>query len=208
MHPDHVLGNAPFAATGTEFVAHAKLPRGLGARSERYLAHSAATLQDAFAGTRIVMPTRLIQADSELDLGGRRLLLHAHGTAHTDNDLSVRDIETATLILGDLLFSEHIPTIDGSLRGWIRELARLETEPADRVVPGHGPASLAWPAALAPERRYLETLATEIKALIAKGRPLDEAMRVAARDEGARWLLSDEYHARNIAAAYAEIEWE
>lgn len=208
MHPDHILGLSPFVGLAPEFVAHAKLPRGLAVRAPRYLEHAAANLGREFDGTTIVMPQRLVSGSRDIDLGGRVLRLTAHGTAHTDNDLSVRDSETGTLFLGDLLFAEHIPTIDGSIRGWIRELDRLSTEPADRVVPGHGPASLPWPGALAPQRRYLETLSNDVRILIRSGKTLQQAMDVAARDEARAWLLNEEYHRRNVAAVFAELEWE
>jgi glyoxylase-like metal-dependent hydrolase (beta-lactamase superfamily II) len=97
--------------------------------------------------------------------------------------------------------------MDGSIRGWLRILDDLSKEPAERVVPGHGPVS-QWPAALADERRYLETLATDVKTLIMKGAPIQIAADTAAASERSRWQLFDDYNARNATAAYSEIEWE
>jgi quinoprotein relay system zinc metallohydrolase 2 len=215
VHPDHVFGATAFTAGpgsgrghGPEIVGHAKHPRALSARAARYLAHHRDTMGAAGAGTDVVMPTRLVTDTATLDLGGRTLTLRAHATAHTDNDLTVRDDTTGTLFTGDLLFAEHIPTLDGSLRGWITELGRLETTQAARLVPGHGPESLPWPAGFAPQRRYLEAVSTAVRAVIARGGTIEEAMRGAARDESAAWLLSAEYHTRTIAAAFAELEWE
>ncbi len=141
MHPDHVFGNVAFDGEKTTFVGHHKLPRALATRAERYLAINKELLGDeAFAGERIIAPTLLVDDKLELDLGGRTLQLVAEKTAHTDNDLTVFDQQTGTLFLGDLLFVEHIPALDGSIRGWLVLLDHLKqrTDIA-RVVPGHGP---------------------------------------------------------------------
>ena len=65
-----------------------------------------------------------------------------------------------------------------------------------------------WPAALADERRYLETLASDVRALVASGKPITAAADTAAASERSRWELFDDYNARNATAAFSEIEWE
>lgn len=209
MHPDHVFGNGAFAGSGAVFAGHTKLARALAARGERYLAVNQGNLSaEDFEGTRIVPPTLLVEREMRIDLGDRTLVLTARRTAHTDNDLTVRDEATNTLFLGDLLFSGHVPTLDGSIKGWLALLAELKSEPAARVVPGHGPASMSWPDAMAAEAHYLDAVARDVRALIKSGQALDEAMRTAAQSERASWLLFDDFHGRNIAAAFAELEWE
>jgi quinoprotein relay system zinc metallohydrolase 2 len=209
MHPDHVFGNAAFIAPGTIFAGHAKLARSLAARGDRYLAVNKLDLgSDDFEGTLIVPPTLAVEGVKTLDLGDRVLTLTARRTAHTDNDLTVRDEMTGTLFLGDLLFSGHVPTLDGSIKGWLALLAELSLETAARVVPGHGPASMAWPEGMAAEAHYLGAVARDVRRTIADGQTLEEAMRTAAFSEKSAWLLFDDFHARNIAAAFAELEWE
>jgi quinoprotein relay system zinc metallohydrolase 2 len=209
MHPDHVLGNAAFLGEGVAFVAHHKMARGLAARAERYLAVNRGLVgEEAFAGTEIVLPTLAVSARHELDLGDRRLVLEPRPTAHTDNDLTVRDAATGTLFMGDLLFAEHVPTLDGSIRGWLALLDGLEGEPAARVVPGHGPPALTWPHGAAPLKRYLGAVAGDVRRMIKDGKPLAEASRSAAAAERDHWQLFDDYHARNVSAAFAELEWE
>lgn len=209
MHPDHVFGNAPMAAPETIFIGHAKLPRALTARATRYLSTARDDLgPEAFDGTRIIPPSETVEDEHSIDLGGRILTLKARKTAHTDNDLTVRDANTGTLFLGDLLFSAHIPTLDGSIRGWLKVLAELKAEPAARVVPGHGPASMPWPQAMQAEADYLEAVTRDVRALIKEGRTLSDAVPLAARSEKDRWLLFEEFHARNVTAAFAELEWE
>jgi quinoprotein relay system zinc metallohydrolase 2 len=207
-HPDHVFGNAAFADGRAVFVGHKNLPEALRMRGPFYLDAFRKTMGDNLIDeVRIVPPTLLVDGTSKLDLGGRSLVVQAWPTAHSDNDLTVLDEESKTLFAGDLVFLDHIPVVDGSIRGWLRIADDLARQPAVRVVPGHGPVS-QWPTALAGERRYLETLASDIKALVAKGATINTAAETAAASERSRWQLFDDYNARNATAAFSEIEWE
>lgn len=210
MHPDHVFGNVAFEKENPTFVGHHKLPRALANRAERYLAINKELLGEAaFDGTRIIPPTLLVEDKLELDLGGRKLMLEAQKTAHTDNDLTVLDEQTKTLFLGDILFSRHTPALDGSIRGWLALIDQLQSrKDIARVVPGHGPPSMHLPEALEPEKRYLSRIAEEVRAKIKDGRTLAEAMSTVGLSEKDAWVLFKEYHARNVSAAFAELEWE
>ena len=159
-------------------------------------------------GIEIVPPTLLVDDLLELDLGGRVLRLKAWEAAHTDNDLTVHDPASGTFFAGDLVFLGHLPTIDGSLLGWLRQMDALAGIDAARVVPGHGIAPSAWPNALEAERRYFEVLAGDLRQAIKEGTPLAEAVKTAGQSEAQNWALFDEYNGRNATAAYAELEWE
>jgi glyoxylase-like metal-dependent hydrolase (beta-lactamase superfamily II) len=141
-------------------------------------------------------------------LGDRVLALTAHGVAHTDCDLSVLDRSTGTLLPADLLFVRRVPSLDGSLKGWLRELAALKAVSAKRAVPGHGPTSVDWPAGVTDLERYLSTLLRETKGAIAKGTDLDAAVRTVAQGERSRWTLFDDYNGHNVTQAFKELEWE
>ena len=207
-HPDHVFGNAAFVRDGTEFVGHRNLPRALTTRGPFYIDAFRRIMGDQLIDeVRMVAPTLLVDDTTKLDLGSRTLILRAWPAAHSDSDLSVLDEQTNTLFAGDLVFLTHIPVLDGSLRGWLDVIDELGTLPAQRVVPGHGPVS-EWPAALAEERRYLEVLASNVRALVRRGAPITVAADTAAASERSRWQLFDDYNARNATAAFSEIEWE
>ena len=144
--------------------------------------------------------------------GGRKFFSLLQGRLSPDpnrdgGDLSVLDETTKTLFAGDLVFLDHIPVMDGSIRGWLRIMDNLAKQPAERVVPGHGPVS-QWPTALAGERRYLEMLAADVRTLIKRGAPIGIAADTATASERSRWQLFDDYNARNATAAFSEIEWE
>jgi len=209
MHPDHVFGNAAFKQDNPTYVGHYKLARALGTRAESYMTANEQMIgEKAFAGSEIILPTLAIKEPTTLDLGDRTLLLEPEPTAHTDNDLIVTDSKTDTLFLGDLLFSGHIPTLDGSIKGWLAVLDALSKRKAARVVPGHGPKSMEFPQALGPERQYLATVEKDVRQAIAEGKTLSEATKTAGFSEKDNWKLFDQYHIRNVTAAFAELEWE
>jgi quinoprotein relay system zinc metallohydrolase 2 len=209
MHPDHVFGNAAFKEDNPTFVGHFKLARGLGSRADHYLDMNRQMLgPDAFEGIEVILPTLTVKDPLSLNLGGRTLVCEAQKTAHTDNDLIITDSLTGTLFLADLLFSVHVPTLDGSIKGWLSLLDDLQARKAARVVPGHGPHAMEMPAALGPEQLYLATVAADVRALIKEGKTIEDATRVAGLSEHDKWKLFDQYHSRNVTAAFAELEWE
>lgn len=208
MHPDHVFGAEAFKAEDAEFIGHARLAEALTARREQYLNANRVLLGSSFEGTEIVIPAREVEASETIDLGGRVLTLEARTTAHTNNDLTVFDEKTGTMFTGDLLFARHVPALDGSIKGWLKVMDELERRQLARVVPGHGPASMSWPDAIAPQRRYLERIAGEIRDFIQRGKTLAEAAKLVGIGEKDGWMLFDEFNARNVSAAFAELEWE
>lgn len=208
VHPDHVLGNAAFQDPEVAFVGHARLARRLADAGPIYLQSMERLLGPAASGTRVVPPTLTVADRLTLDLGDRELELRAWRTAHTDTDLTVLDRATGTLFAGDLVFMERIPVIDGSLNGWLEVLGELAGVEATRVVPGHGPASAPWPAALEPERAYLEGVRRSVRAAIQANESLDRAAESIPVPGGQQWRLAEDNHPRNVTAAFTELEWE
>ncbi len=207
-HPDHVFGNAAFENPGVIFVGHKNLPRALAARGEFFLTSFRAAMGDALDGVRIIPPTETVADKLTLDLGGRRLVLQAWRTAHSDCDLTILDEKSGVLFAGDLLFLQHVPVVDGSLLGFLDVAERLAAIPATRVVPGHGPMVAPWPKALNDQRAYLTRLTADLRAAIRKGATVDETTKTAGEAERPKWRLFDDYHRRNATAGFAELEWE
>jgi quinoprotein relay system zinc metallohydrolase 2 len=208
VHPDHSFGAGAFLEDGPEFVGHFMLADELGVRGEFYRAGLAEIVGAENVGP-VIMPTRTVGPEgATIDLGGRRLVLTAHPPAHSHSDLSMLDAEAGLLFPADLLFVGRVPSLDGSLGGWLGELDALEALGAGAAVPGHGPARVETAAAIAPLRRYLTTLRDDVRAAIAAGRTLSEATETAGLSERGKWALFDDYNGRNVTEAYKELEWE
>ena len=210
MHPDHIFGNAAFQGErGVRFVGHHALAAALAQRRDQYLTANAGLLGPKLIGAvKIIPPDLTVDGTLALDLGGRTITVTAWPVAHTDNDVTVLDGETGTLFAGDLVFMGHLPVIDGRLTGWLAVMDLLAKLPVERVVPGHGPAAVPLAAALADQRRYLERLASDLRAIIKEGGDLSAAAASAGQAERGRWSLFEEYNARNATAGFAELEWE
>jgi quinoprotein relay system zinc metallohydrolase 2 len=206
-HPDHIFGAAAFTAEHPVFVGHKNLPNDIAARGEYYRKRLAALLGAQNAGTPIP-PTRLVKTVDSIDLGHRTLTLRAWPTAHSEDDLTITDENTHTLWAGDLLFVGRIPALDGNLKTWIAALHELQAMPAARAVPGHGPASVPWPAAGNDEARYLATLLHDVRAAIARGEDIGRTVTTADQTERGNWALFDAYNGHNVTVAYKEVEWE
>lgn len=208
VHPDHIYGNIAFKQPGTQFVGHHKLGRAMASRGEHYLGRAEETLAIHVNRDNIIPPDIQVKDFMTLNIGNRELLLTAHPSAHTDNDLSIYDKTTGTLWLADLLFQEHIPVIDGSIKGWLAELNRLEKNSYTLVIPGHGHPVRDWPAGMQPQKAYLNSMANEIRTLIKQGKTLEQALDTVGLPAKNQWALYDQFHRKNITIAFAELEWE
>ncbi|WP_428353558.1 quinoprotein relay system zinc metallohydrolase 2 [Methyloprofundus sp.] len=209
VHPDHIFGNSAFKnLPNIKFIGHKKLGRAMAERGPFYIARSKEQVGVSLTKDDIVAPTMTVENALELDLGGRIIILTAHPTAHTDNDLSVLDKETNTLWLSDLFFIGHLPVLDGSLKGWLVEINKLEKRQFEVVIPGHGPIVRDWPESMQPEKKYLQYLATVIRSKIKQGVFMEDVLQIVSYPDKQQWQLFDDFHKKNLSSAYAELEWE
>ncbi len=209
MHPDHVLGATVLASTGADILAHAALPRALADRQANYSASLMPLIgADAFAGTIAPTITETVAHARDIDLGGRRLTVTAWPTAHSSNDLTVLDQMTGTLFAGDLVFDQHMPSLDGTLLGWQSVLTSMASAEVTAIVPGHGGPILSWPEGLQPVQRYLDVLARDTRAALRAGERLADAVTHIAAEEEPHWHLFPAFNPRNATQAFTELEWE
>ena len=188
-------------------VGHHNLPAALEARGAFYLQSYRRQLGTSLMqGIEIVPPTVLVTDRLSLNLGGRTLELEAWQAAHTDNDLTVFEPASRTLFTGDLAFIGHLPTLDGSLLGWIGpRSARCHRRGRRRPRTRPGAIVLASGA----RRR-----APLFRGVGHRPQSCDRSRRAARRGRRDRRAIGAgplgpvrEYNQRNATAAYAELEW-
>lgn len=206
VHPDHIYGNAAFIADKPQFIGHAKLADAMQLREEAYDKLNVRYLGEDAKGSVIVKPT--IKAPVELDLGDRILKVTPYATAHTNTDVTVIDSKTQTLFTGDLLFIDRTPVIEGDIKGLIAAIDTLKAYPVKQVVPGHGPFTRDWQAALDKEQHYLNVLLSDVRSSIQKGKSMEQTMDSAAATEKDKWVLFDVANRRNVNVIYPVLEWE
>lgn len=207
VHLDHAFGAGAFLDDRPDFIGHVKLPEALQLRGEYYRQRLIGWLGKDNVGP-VVMPTKTVSEDYEVDLGGRVIRFHAHGPAHTTSDLSMIDRGSDLLLPADLLFVERCPVLDGSLKGWLKEIEFLKGLKITNAVPGHGPLTVDFSAASSRLVRYLELLRDGVKKEINGNGSLEDATRTVGLSERTDWKLFDDYNARNVTEAYQEFEWE
>ena len=89
------------------------------------------------AGERL-FPTRIVTAPMDVALAGRAVRLGLERSAVSGGDVWLLDRQTRTLVAGDLV-TLPAPLLDTACAtGWSAALARLDAQPFDTLVPGHG----------------------------------------------------------------------
>jgi quinoprotein relay system zinc metallohydrolase 2 len=208
-HPDHFFGAAAFQEDHPQFIGHINLARQLSMRARPYLNSLRRDLGEALAeGSEIVKPTMVVQDTLVIDLGGRSVEIRAWPTAHTDDDLTVLDQQTGTWWLSDLLFVDHTPVVDGSLKGFLDVIGDLKSRSAAQVVAGHGRSPWPWPRPLDDEERYFRVILEETRLALKHKKTIQQAVDEVGLSEESKWVNFDAYHRRNVTTAYTELEWE
>ena len=140
-HTDHALGAGWFASRGVEVIAHPACRDAMAAEhpglvaSRRRLPEIAHLFRDA----EPYLPSRALDADITLDLGGTEVRLLHPGWNHTRGDAAAYLPEESAVVCGDLVSAGyHVNYEDAAPANLERGLERLRALGARTVIPGHG----------------------------------------------------------------------
>jgi glyoxylase-like metal-dependent hydrolase (beta-lactamase superfamily II) len=207
-HYDHCFGNGMFRPA--EIWAH----RGCAAMLAEYGEVSKQIVAAALRGhgmpedaaaveaTRIDLPDRLVDAEAELDLGGRPVALRHLGRGHTDNDLVVVVPDAGVLFAGDLLEEGSPPWFGDSFPlDWPDTAAAIQALTAGPVVPGHG--AVVDAGYVRAQQADLARTAAAARAGYAAGQPVEAVLgEVPFPESFARDAVTRAYRQLRGAPAY------
>jgi glyoxylase-like metal-dependent hydrolase (beta-lactamase superfamily II) len=177
-HADHVYGLQAFEARGASIVAHAASREYLNSDTARLRLEASRRELAPWIDerTRLVPPSRLIDVDTVLEVGGVRFDIRHVGPSHTPEDIVVFLPQARVLFAGDLVFRGRIPFVgQADSRSWIGALDALIALDPVLLVPGHGPLSREPVPDLALTRDYLRHLREAMGAAARELEPFEEA---------------------------------
>jgi glyoxylase-like metal-dependent hydrolase (beta-lactamase superfamily II) len=203
---DFIFGSAAFAERGIPLLAHRETVNLMRKRCAHCLENLVALLGESrMRGTRVVLPARVVDATTTIEVAGRSLELLHYGWAATPGDLAVLDRESGVLFAGGLVTALRVPELrDAKLDAWLAALAALEAHEFETVVPGHGP--IDGRAAIAATGGYLRALDERARRLYESGRSLLEAVDDAGLPAYAAWGSYGVLNRKNLQQRYLEYE--
>ncbi len=210
-HADHIYGLRLYQEMGAEIIA----PSGYREYFDSQVAKDRlAERRQSLApwvneDTRLVAADRVIEADTELQVGNLDLALTHLGAAHSDADLMVLVKNDNVLISGDLIFEGRVPFTGSADTGhWLAMLERLEGMELTALIPGHGPAARNPDQTIALTLRYLRQVREVMAAAVEDFVPFAEAYEAADWSEFEELPAFDATHRRNAFGVYLSLERE
>ena len=178
-HPDHSWGNMVFKEQGAVIVARPETRDALLKYSSAYLDYYKerdANTYELLRDVRIVAPDTTFGDETEIDLGGVKVVLRYFGPAHTAGDCVVIVPKDRIAFVGGLVSNGYHPNMGdpgADFDKWIAALDRLKALKLAYIVPGQG--KVCGDEELAAESRYITTLRNTCERDIRTMVPLEQA---------------------------------
>ncbi len=216
-HPDHFYGAAAFAELpGVTIISHAGTADYVHSPTiERSVAYRKVFLPREMENFKAVVPDILLDgghpARLTLKLGGKTFDIYDAGHHHSHGDLIMHQVEDRILWVSDLAFNGRITFIgDGRLdeilpmQHWVKQ----HFTDLALMVPGHGaPQTPPFPM-MDFTGGYVSALTARMKAALAAGKGLQDAVAGAGLPEYAQVPLYELNHWINANYVYRVLEEE
>ena len=209
-HADHILGLQVFEGAGAEILGPTGSREYLEGLGKERLEERRFSL-DPWVNdqTRLVWPTRWVESELKLELGGIQLTVTPQGAAHSKGDLTVYVEPDRVLFAGDLIFEGRTPFLgDANSRRWLENLEQMQTTGVAALVPGHGPAAMRPTEAIGATRDYLAYLREQMGAGVAELQGFDDTYSGVDWSRFANWPAFEEANRRNAYQVFLSMEAE
>jgi cyclase len=180
FHGDHHMGNAPFKAAGATFVAQNETahlmqklqPKEMARRIDGFKARGLDPNE-----VKLVMPDLTFDSEMTIRLGGREAKLFYLGPGQQAGDIFVSFPHARMVFTTGMFGARSMPNMafTPSVEGWLKLLDRLADMDIDRILPGHN--DVATKADVKELHAMIADEYATVKAAVAKGMPLDEALK-------------------------------
>lgn len=201
-HGDHSAGNSAFPSDAV-FYGHPTSAATLQAQPS-----SPNRPEDA---APVVLPTRLVEDELALDLGGREIRILHLGRAHTGGDLVVHVPDGDVLFMSETFLDRIFPAMRSAYPSeWVAMIGAAQALDADVYVPGHG--ILGSPSVVSGDletfRKAVWNVVEVTTNLHHAGASLEEAVERADFGEIDGWALAAGQRPRAIGRVYLELDGE
>lgn len=171
IHGDHWLGNQAFVEKfkGVQIMALAEMIKAAkeGGASQ-WVKTMLNMTKGATAGTRAIIPNKVVRDKDVIKIGGIRFRIHAPTKAHSFTDIMIEVVEESVVFLGDNVLYERIPFMDdATFKGNVLACQIAINLAANMYVPGHGPSGNK--DIIFPFMNYLKIIYSEVGKHYEKG---------------------------------------
>jgi len=206
--PDRFLGNEYFRRQGATIITTAAEAKRMAERAVM-LAQVNESLLGVKPGSIEIPgpPDRILEGNTELDLGGVKIKLMQFGASHTPGPFVVHVPKDNVVYGGDILYSGRLPAVidGGNVKSWIKTYDALKQFGNATFVPGHGePAKLS--AFEFSTRQYLVMLHDHMVKAVEQGKDQLDAMSSLDQSRFSKLENYEELYKRNASFAYLEAE--
>ena len=206
QNPAFVFGNGTLALQGVPILAHEDVAALIGQRCEKCLQKLNHILgPEEMEGTRVVVPTRIVDGATSIDIAGRHLDILYYGHSSSPGSIAVVDRKSGVLFAGGLASIGRIPDAkDARIHAWLMALEDIKKRRPSRIVPGEGPISSV--AELDNLVDYLNALQEVVEQAFRAGIGLGSVAESSQLPQYEQWPLYDNVHNKNVEHQYLEVE--
>jgi len=208
--PDRFMGNPAFRRAGASIIAHKISAERMAAQGANYAGTIEQILELPAGSIKIPQaPDRIIDAKTQLDLGGVTVILDNFGPAHTPAQLVAEIPADKIVYAGDILYAQRLLAVtpDSRVKSWIAAFDRLKQFGAVTFIPGHGQAGPLADFDFST-RQYLDLLYNHMKQMVDEGADIQDAIQRLDQSRFSKLANFDLLAGPNASWTYLELEAE